>query len=261
MSNKLSDRVASYQDASDYKLLNRLPIIICINGRSFSKTTSLLKKPYDESFAECILSTTLKLCSEIDGAIFAYQHNDEIVIVARNDQTTDTNPWFDNKIQKICSVTSSIATSHFSKCANAIDLNLNEPIFTSQVFVTPSVIETVNTMIYKQQQNFHTSIQYACFYELLKKYNKITIDNMLNGLSIDNKIDLLNQECGIDFNDYPMAFRRGVAFYKIPKVVTNGIMKNKWNMNAELPIFTKDHSFLVNIIKNGTDIFRTESFQ
>ena len=157
MSNKLKDRIDSYRDASDYKLLNRLPIIICVNGRSFAKNTSLLKKPYDESFSECILSTTLRLCSEIEGAFFAYQHGDEIVIVARNDQNPDTTPWYDNKIQKICSVTASIATSHFNKCATAIELNLTgEPAFTSQVFVVPNIMEATNTMIYKQQQNFYT---------------------------------------------------------------------------------------------------------
>lgn len=262
MSNlKLKDRINSYREASDYKLLNRLPIIICVNGRSFAKNTSLIDKPYCPKFAECILSTTLKLCSEIEGALFTYQHNDEIVIVARNDQSPDTSPWYDNRLQKICSITSSIATSHFNNCANTVDLKLmNDPIFTSQVFVVPNIMEATNTMIFKQQQNFHTSIQFACFYELLKKYDKNNIKEMLNGLSVDEKIDLLNQECDVDFNDYPTVFRRGAACYKVPKVIDDGTMKNKWNINLELPIFTKDQSFLSNIFKNGADIFRNGSF-
>lgn len=261
MSNiKLKDRVDSYQEATDFKLLNRVPIIICINGRSFAKNTSLLDKPYCAKFAECILSTTLRLCSEIDGALFAYQHNDEIVILARNDQNPDTSAWYDNKLQKICSVTASIATLHFDKCANKIDLNLTaEPVFTSKVFVVPNIMEAVNTMIYKQQQNFYTSIQSACFYELLKKYDKNNIKEMLNGLNFDDKVDLLNQECEVDFNDYPTSFRRGAACYKVPKI-TEGSMKNKWTVNLELPIFAKDQSFLNNIFKNGADIFRNENF-
>jgi len=163
MSNKLRDRIESYQDSSDYKLLSRVPMIICINGRGFAKATELLEKPYCAKFAECILSTTLRLCTEIEGALFAYQQNDEIVLVIRNDQTPDTTPWYDNKIQKICSVTSSIATMHFNNCATTIDLNLTgEPVFISQVFVVPNVAEAINTMVYKQQQNFHTSIQFTC---------------------------------------------------------------------------------------------------
>jgi tRNA(His) guanylyltransferase len=122
--NKLKTRIVSYQDATDYKLLNRLPIIISINGRNFNKITSLIKKPYDEVLAECLLSIALKLCSEIDGALFSFQHNDEIVIAIRNDQSIDITSYYDNRIQKICSATASIATSHFIKCVNKTNLNL-----------------------------------------------------------------------------------------------------------------------------------------
>lgn len=257
---KLKDRIDSYRESSDYKLLNRVPIIISVNGRAFSKTTSLLDKPYCSKFAECMFSTTLKLCNDIEGALFAYHHNDEISIVVRNDQNIDTTPWFDNKLQKICSVTSAIASVHFNDCATSIGLNvLGDPIFTSQVFVVPNIAEAINTMIFKQQHNFHIAIQSACFYELLKKHDKNNIKEMLAGLSVDEKVDLLSQECKIDFNEYPISFRRGVAVYKVPKVV-DGIMKNKWFLNSDLPIFTKDQSFLSNIFKNGADIFRQDSF-
>lgn len=256
MSN-LNSRINSYKEMCDYKLLGRVPLVISINGRAFSKVTSLLDKPYCSKFGECILSTMLKICTEIDGAVFAYQHNDEIVVIVRNDQNNDTVPWCDNKIQKITSSVSSIATFHFNKCANAIDLNLlGEPIFISQIFAVPNVMEAINTMVHKQQQNFHTSIQSACLYEFLKKYDKATILNMLSGLSVDEKIDLLNQECNIDFNQYPIIFRRGAACYKVPKVMSDGTMKNKWAVNHDLPVFAKDLSFLTNILKFGADVFR-----
>lgn len=256
MSNKLRDRIESYRDSSDHKLLARLPLVICINGRSFGRGTELLDKPYCPKFAECILSTTLRMCNEIEGALFAYQYNDEIVVVARNDQSPETTPWYDNRIQKISSITASIATLHFNNCATTVNLNLvSEPVFTSQVFIVPNTAEAINALIYKQQHNFHTSIQFACFYELLKKYDKHTIKEMLSGLSVDEKIDLLHQECGVNFNEYPMAFKRGAACYKVPKV-TSGVVKNKWMLNPDLPIFTKDQSFLSNIFKMGHDIFR-----
>lgn len=260
MSTKLKDRIEGYQAATDYKLLNRVPIVICINGRGFAKVTQLLDKPYCSKFAECMLSTMLRLSADVEGSLFSYQHNDEIVIIARNDQTSETNPWYDNKLQKICSVTSAVATMHFNDCASAIKLDVvGDPIFTSKVFVVPTIGEAVNTVIYKQQQNFHTSIQSACLYELIKKHDKNAIKEMLSGLSIDEKVDLLAQECQVDFNDYPLSFRRGAAAYKVPKVA-DGAMKNKWHLNTEPPIFTKDQSFLSNIFKNGADIFRQESF-
>jgi tRNA(His) guanylyltransferase len=258
MSNKLKDRIEGYEAVTDYKLLPRVPIIICVNGRGFAKVTQLLDKPYCPKFAECITSTMLRLCTDVEGALFGFQYNDEIVIVARNDYTNETSPWYDNKLQKVCSVTSSTATLHFNECAAKIGLDVSgNPIFTSQVFTAPNVGEAVNTLIYKQQQNFHTSIQFACIYELIKKNDKNAIRDMLSGLSMDEKIDLLSQE-GIDFNSHPLSFRRGVAAYKVPKI-TDDIVKNKWVVNTELPIFAKDQSFLTNIFKNGADIFRKES--
>jgi tRNA(His) 5'-end guanylyltransferase len=148
---------------------------------------------------------------------------------------------------------------HFNNCSATVDLNMvGDPLFTSQVFVVPNLAEAINTMVYKQQQNFHTSIQFTCFYELLKKFDKHTIKEMLSGLNIDEKVDLLRQECGVDFNRLPSTFRRGAACYKVPKL-TGDTMKNKWVINPEPPIFTKEQSFLSNIFKNGADIFRQES--
>lgn len=261
MAQKLKDRIESYQNAYDFKILNRLPLIICINGRAFSKFTSLMEKPYCTKFAEGMLSATYKLCMEVEGTIFAYHHNDEIVMIVRNDQSLDTEPWYDNKIQKICSVTASIATIHLKNYIGSSELNfIGDPIFTSQVCAAPNISEAINTIVYKQQQNFHTSIQFACYYELLKKYDKNTIKEMLSGLSVDEKIDLLLQECNVNFNDYPHSFKRGAACYKVPKVISDDLVKNKWFLNVNLPIFTKDQSFLSNIFKNGADVFRQGSF-
>jgi tRNA(His) guanylyltransferase len=242
---KLKDRIASYRDVSDYKLLNKLPIVLVVNGRAFSKNTALLDKPYDERLSECMLSTALKLCSEIDGAVFAYQYSDEIVIAIRNDQNSDTNSWYNGRVQKISSITASIATSHFTKCADKIKLNITaDPTFTSEAFALPNMVELSNAMIFKQQQNYYSSIQNACFYELLNQYDKNAIKDMLSGLSVDEKIDLLHQECKIDFNNYPVVFRRGAAVYKTSKL---DVSKSKWNINLDLPIFTKDTNFLKNI--------------
>lgn len=254
---KLKDRVDSYVESTDYKIIPKVPLIITVNGRGFSSLTNLLNKPYDTKLAECMFSTMLRLSSEIEGSVFSYQFNDEIVIVARNDQSVETTPWYGNKIQKICSISASYASVHFNECANAIKLNLmGDPTFTAQVFPVPTIAEAINTLVFKQQHNYLISLQLACFYELLKKYDKNTIKEMLVGLTSDDKIDLLKQECNVDFNSYPQAFRRGSACYKVP-VTSNDVVKNKWTLNSELPIFTRDQSFLGNIFRMGSDVFGT----
>lgn len=259
---KLKDRISGYEEAAQFKLLNRVPLIITINGRSFSKVTSLLEKPFSKEFAQCMYSCLIRLIQEIDGAVFGYSFNDEIVIVVRNDQNLETAAWYDNQIQKIVSITSSLVTLYFNNYANSIDMNVHgEAAFTAQVFAVPNETEAINVMISKQQQAFQTAVQSACLYELIKKFNKNDIKEMLSGTSYDEKINLLSQECGINFNDYPLAFRRGVACYRSPQVVQyNGTesIKNKWVLDAEIPIFTREHSFLSQIFHTGNDILRKE---
>ncbi len=251
---KLKDRIDSYINGSEYKLLPKVPLVIEVNGRGFSKATSLLDKPYCPKFAECMNSVLLRLCNEIEGVLFGYGFNDELVFITRNDQNLETEPWLDNKINKICSIVSGIASLHFHECAKLVELNLlGSPGFIVRPYVVPTISEAINCLIYKQQFNFYKSLQLACFYEFLKKERPVD----LTGLSLDEKRNLLLQE-GINFNSYPLPFRRGVGCYKTPKII-NEVMKNKWIINEEMPIFTANQVFLSNIMKMGADIFRHSS--
>lgn len=247
----LKSRIENYQSIVDYKLTPKLPLIITINGRSSNKLTSLIDKPFSLGFSECIYATCYKLCLEVEGVVFGYVHNDEIVLIVKNDQNLDTKPWYLNSIQKIVSTTSAIASLHFNKVAKDIGLNITSDfIFISSIFPVPTDTEAINTLIYKQQYNFATSLDFACFYELLNKnFDKQNIKEMLYGLSADEKIELLKQECDIDFHCYPIEFRRGIACYRVP-ISINDTIKYKWFINNNLPIFTKDQNFLNNIIKN-----------
>lgn len=259
----LKDRIDAYAEASSLKLLGRLPVITVINGRSFTKLTTLLDKPFSNDLAQCFCSALLGLVQEIDGALLGYSYGDELVVISRNDQFLETQPWYNNDVQKIASVSASIATLHFNNYAATLDLNfMGDPIFYSQVFVVPNITEAINVLISKQQRAFQSSVQFACFFELLKKYDRNTIKDMLFSASINDKIDLLQQECHINFDDYPAAFRRGVACYKAPKITIyegKEVIKNKWTLNDNIPIFTQEHSFLNSIFKMGHDVLRGET--
>lgn len=253
MSNKLKDRVDSYVNISNYRLMSKLPVIITANIRNAAKITHLLDKPYDDRFTETLTATCFRLLQEIEGAVFGYIFNDEIVIIARNDQNIDITPWLGNNINKIISVVSSIATTHFNTYAKSIGLELVDTVFMSNVYTVPNITEAINVIISKQQQNFQTSIQFACLYELLKKgFNKNDIEKLTVNTNVDEKIELLNDECSVSFNDYGLKYRRGIACYRMPQVIKSGeenIIKDKWALNSELPVFTSDKGFLKEILK------------
>lgn len=249
----LKERVLAYEDVSDFKLTRKLPVIINLNGRGFRKTTSVLQKPYSEEFVAVMGQTLIRLASEIEGAVLVYSFNDEISIICRNDQNLDSEAWYDNSIQKIISASASIASIALFTAAQTQNIKLlGDPVFLGKAFIVPSITETINYLIAKQHQASHTAISMACFYELLKKYSAEKVLRITKTLTVDEKYDLLMKECDVDLQSYPLAFWRGIACYRTPKLIKTTFgdeIKNKLTIDDELPFFNKDQVFLNNILK------------
>jgi tRNA(His) 5'-end guanylyltransferase len=256
----LRERISDYEDITDLKLLTKLPIIIIVNGRSFRKLTAPLQKPFATHFLELMCGVMLKLCQEIDGSVFGYTFNDEIVIISRNDNSLDTNAWYDNRVQKIVSATSSIATLEFVRLAKTKDTNFfGDPIFTTKTFAVPSITEAINTLVLKQQQDYNTALYNTCFYELIKRYSVDAVNQTLMDKSLQAKIELLSDECGIDFSSIGSPFRKGVAAYRAPKIINTEAgdkIKNSLILDTALPVFVKDQAFLSNILNFGKGIVK-----
>jgi len=260
----LRERIISYQQDYDYRITKKLPLVIILNGRSFRKITSLLDKPYSLACIEAFAGTAIKLMQEVDGAMFAYSFNDEIVLITRNDQTIDTGAWFDNKVQKICSATASIATVEFNRLAKLSDLQIiGDPTFTSSVFAVPNITEAINVLISKQNEAIYTAVSMACIYELGKRYDLSTVRQTLSEKTASQKLDILSKQCDINFDDhYSTAFKRGCAAYRIQKVIESeeGFEKirNKLSIDLDLPNFSREPEFLEGIITFGRDIIREQ---
>lgn len=256
----LRERISSYEEVSDFKLLTKLPIIIIVNGRSFRKLTAPLQKPFSTQFLELMCGIMLKLCQEIDGTVFGYTFNDEIVIVLRNDNSIDTNAWYNNKVQKIVSVVSSLATLECVRLAKSIDINFfGDPIFTTNVFAVPNITEAINALVLKQTQAYQVALNNTCFYELIKRYSVDAVYQTLIDKTTQSKLEILNDECGIDFGSIGAPFRRGVGAYRTAKITNydgEDKIKNSLIIDLELPIFTKDQNFLSTILNFGKGIVK-----
>lgn len=72
---------------------------------------------------------------------------------------------------------------------------------------------------------------------------------------------LIAKEKGINWNNYPTKFKRGVVIFKeeyekevpitLPKqdiVILEKVKRSRWALNLETPIFTKDREYLENLI-------------
>lgn len=105
----------NYESRSRTFLTRRTPVIIRLDGKAFHTYTRGLDKPFDEGLIEDMAETARFLCSEIQGAKLAYVQSDEISILLNDYEKLTTHAWFDYNLQKITSVSSSIATAKFNQ--------------------------------------------------------------------------------------------------------------------------------------------------
>ncbi len=273
MSNKsnkrdsLGDRMkAYYENRAKTYLTRRMPVIIRLDGKAFHTLTKGLKKPYDEIFHNTMNATMKYLCEHIQGCKLGYTQSDEITLLLTDDDTIDTDAWFDNNVQKICSVSASMATLAFNKFfAEEINIwdkanglaaigYLNEDkdsalvklhdaywkayhkgaMFDSRCFNIPKD-EVINCFIWRQQDATRNAIQ------MLGQCN--FSHKELQGKSCNNIQDILMIQKGINFNDMPTEFKRGVCCYK-RSVEKNGATRSEWFIDKETPIFTQDRVYV-----------------
>ena len=55
------------------------------------------------------------LCENIQGCVIGYTQSDEISLVLVDYKTLKSDAWFDNNVQKMCSVAASMATLAFNR--------------------------------------------------------------------------------------------------------------------------------------------------
>lgn len=263
----LGSRQKSYEEPYDLKLTRRLPIIVRVNGRSFRRLTKNLEKPYSFDFLRVMAQTMFYAAAEMQGAVLAYQQSDEISYVLKNDQELDSEPWYQNRLQKIVSVASSLTTIGFYKALNSLEVALplvGDAVFDARVFCLPYFTEVVNNLIWRQQDCTKNAILKASQAEMIKKYGKQVTAKILHQKSLSEKKDLLFENCGIDFDDYyPASFRQGVVASKVPTIIPvkdGTVTRNKWALNWDIPNFIEDKDYLFNILLNGHDVFRSSSF-
>lgn len=259
----LAERQKRYEKAYDQTIMRRIPVIIRVNGRSFSRITRYLDRPYCPVFMDIMANTMLAVIKKLDGTVFGYQQNDEITFIVRNDQSFDTEPFFGNRIQKITSIAAATTTLEFNKLLLQSNLNLqDDALFDCKAFGIPNITEAVNNLIWRQQDCTRSAITDAALVEIGAKYGKRTAFKMLHGKNVSERIEMLMDKCNIEFDSYyPSSYRNGIACYKAPKIIetSDGQMaRQKWILDYDVQGFTQIKNVILNIINTGTDIFRAE---
>lgn len=258
MTHSIGEKQEAFEKCYNYTITRDLPIVIRARLRNYKRLIQNLEKPFSLDFLEVMWQTALFAISQIEDAVFGYCHNDEIVIILKNDQKNV--PWLGNNLQSIISLTSSFLTDGFRKSKDIFGENLNlsgNVAFDVKVWSLPNVDEVVDYLIHRQDSCIKNAINRACGYALEEKMGRDRASSLFKDKSYDDKEDMLLNYCGIDMYDYyPGSFIFGAAIYKIRTIQADESARNRWHVNTDVPNFIEDRSFLSAILANGVDVFR-----
>ena len=158
----LGDRMKGYENVSKSKLIGRMPVIIRIDGKAFHTWTRQLddSNPFSDTMHNAMTRTTFSLVSNIQNAVFGYTQSDEISILLNDWKTLTTDQWFGGGLQKIASVSASMATAYFNKIISDEVGCFSPAMFDARVFnITRE--EVVNYFIWRQIDATKNSISMA----------------------------------------------------------------------------------------------------
>ena len=252
---KLDERMKKYEYITRHYLMCRTPVIVRIDGKAFHTFTKGMKKPFDHIFMESIQDTMKYLCENVQGCVLGYCQSDEISLVLLDYETLDTCAWFDNNLNKIISITSSMASVYFNQqfYLNLLDYKIKNreskdrdveyenrllakisslPVFDSRAF-NLSKEEVNNYFVWRQQDAIKNAIQmigraYFTHKELENKNGKEIVD-MLDSIKVN-------------YHSFSTCEKRGTCCIKTDK---------GWKLDTEIPIFKDDKDYIEKLIYIG----------
>lgn len=258
----ISERMKTfYEFIPKTKLMRRCPVIIRLDGRSFHTFTKGFNRPFDEILIRTMQETTKYLCENIQGAVLGYTQSDEISLLITDYATFETDAWFDYEVQKLCSISASMATMAFNK------------FFAENVkhWVSISGREMFEALTLEQRMAYEHTLNNAvekgamfdarCFNipkeEVTNYFYSRQLDAMRNSIqmvgqanfshrelqfkSIKQIISLLEAHCGINWNELPIYQQRGSACIKQDTYIDypdgTRVLRKKWKTDKNIPIF------------------------
>lgn len=202
----LGDKMKSYEAMNNVKAIPLLPLAVRLDGRAFHTFTKGLNRPFDSNFSFCMKETTKRLVEETNATI-GYTQSDEITLVFIPTNDLQELP-FAGKIQKICSIFASTASVIFSRLVAEYLPQKSHltPVFDCRAFTLPNIKLAYECLLWRETDATRNSLSMAVssYYSPKECFKK----------GLKDKHDMLHEK-GVNWNDYPVHFKRGTYFKRI----------------------------------------------
>jgi tRNA(His) 5'-end guanylyltransferase len=223
-----------YESRTKYFLPRRTYTLIRLDGKAFHTFTKGFERPYDKFLMDAMDYTTKMLCENVQGCKVGYVQSDEISLLLTDFDKITTSAYFDNNIQKIASITASMATAFFNEYMRDNGITKKLAFFDSRVFSISDPIEVENYFVWRQTDAVRNSISMTA--------QSLYSHKELNGKSTSEMQDMC-MEKGVNWNDQPTGFKRGRMCvkeqYEIGNAEIPGTLRTRWVVDGAIWI-TKD---------------------
>jgi len=275
-----------YEEIPKSKLMRRTPVAIRVDGRSFHTFTRGFNVPFDDVLIKTMQETMKYLCENIQGCVLGYTQSDEITLILVDYKKLTSAAFFDYEVQKICSITASMATMAFNKAfkkntdiyseSKAVTGYLGQyygdyenaseqldiyrkafdkgAMFDARCFNIPKE-EVANLIYWRQLDATRNSIQ------MVGQAN--FSHNELQNKSCNDVQNMLLTQKNINWNDLPTYQKRGSCCVKKEienkSIGYNGEVRaieyrTEWVIDTEIPIFKGEgREYIDKLIHVGED--------
>ena len=208
----MGDRLKAYETVeTDQRFPPNTLIYARLDGRSFSKFTKGLARPWDSRLSNMMIDVTKSLVKEFN-ALTGYTQSDEISLIFLNKY--EAPMMFEGKKQKLLSTLAGHASAVFNALLpTCLPEKIGKyPIFDCRLFPIP-MSEAGNAFLWREQDATKNSVSmlaqhYFSHKELLGKNTAV-------------KIDMLKTQKDVIWEDCPEFFKRGTYLKRVSRIVTN----------------------------------------
>jgi len=221
----LGDRMKKhYENRAASYIPRRTYTIIRLDGKTFHSYVKHIGavKPFDHNLMSRMDLTAKFLCYNTQGCQLAYVQSDEISLLLTDFLGKDTDAWYDGNIQKMASVSASLATGFFNSIPSGHfgdkvyshidkfkDHDVNDWVleadrelayFDSRVFSIPDKVEVANYFIWRVKDWESNSVQMLA--------RKFYTQGELEGKSREELLKMIRSQ-GEDWSALEPYYRKG----------------------------------------------------
>lgn len=246
INDSLGDRMKRYELVTKQFIMPRSATIIRLDGCAFHTFTKKLKhidpemgnQPFSPYMHDTMVDTAEWLFHKVQNCVLAYTQSDEISLLLIDWDRHTTQQWFGGSLQKMCSVSASIATSafnfHFNRSFLDHELPKIEQLanFDSRVSNLP-IEEVTNYFIWRQQDATRNSVQMLGHHLFSQKE--------MHGKNNSEVQEMLFSAHNINWNNLETWKKRGTCI----KAQSDHTMDVR---DENIPIFTEDRNYIEELL-------------